>query len=152
MSTDTATKTIDEIRAIEDPAERAREAGAYADAVRAEAKPHLARRNIAMLAAIAAGERKVDVYKGVGVSRSTLVKVEKSAPAEIPPIVAALDVAKEAQQALAPLNAKISEAVKVRDAAVLDMLYRRRMPNHEVVAATGLSSVRVAQLRADALG
>lgn len=144
------------VRAIEDPAKRAR---AAARIVRdAEAKANEARYERDMAAVILhlrEGWKPVEVYRALGVSRGLFVRMVQRAPADLPPMADPDKAMRKAARTVERLDTTCEEAREVRDEAAAGMLAGKyRKPdgtlyrNADVARLTGLTTARIAQLRA----
>lgn len=148
------TKTIAEIEAIEDTAERAAAAAKAVRNLNAQANKHRLARNHAMLTLLRDPYNwpKTKVVRHVGVSRTMFVGVVKTEPAELPEIKGAADkVAIREHQRTKDIEEQSLTLLRIRDEAIQSLLFDDRMPNHKVAEITGEHQVRIAQLRSAAL-
>ena len=149
----TKTPDLAAIAAIEDTAERAAAAADATRTLQAKVAQHRINRNMAMLTLIREPHNwtKAAVIALVGVSRSMFVGVVNSEPAVLPEVKNPDKVAAREQAIVKDIEQQITEAIAIRDAAITDLLFEHRWPNHRVAKTTGDNPVRIAQLRAHAL-
>lgn len=146
--------TVDTIAAIEDTSARAAKAAERARSITAALNEHRTRRNMAMLALLHEPYNwtKMRVIRHVGVSRTMFVRVVAKEPARLPEIRGdAAKVATREHEKVQLLEAEQEALLAIRDAAITEMLFDQRMPNHTVAEITGEHQVRIAQLRTGAL-
>lgn len=145
---------VEDIRAIPDTRERAAAAAKRIRALNKDIAAHRVRRNHAMLTLLREPYTwpKTKIVRHVGVSRTMFVGVVSKAPAELPPVKGDPDVvAKREHDKSIALQADVDALLTIRDAAILDLLYDEKLPNHLVATITGELEERIAQLRSSAL-
>lgn len=149
--------TIDAVRALPDPAERAKEASKINHAAQERADAARVERDRAAVSLhLHYGWKPVQVYRTLDVCRTSFVlMVGRVAPSgRLPKVPDAEQVMKRAAATVARNEALVGESREVRDEAVTRMLNGKyRQPdgspyrNADVHRLTGLTTARVAQLR-----
>ena len=148
--------TVDALAKIADTRDRAVRASKAVKDAQAAREHYRDYRDAAMLALVNAGEKQIAVVRRARVARTVLSRLlnpgPKRALPNLPTGVDLWEFLDAAADKVHAFNDDIEPRLRaVRDDAIIALLFEEHMENHDVAELTGESSVRVSQLRTEAV-